>query len=182
MASQQSSLAFSFYAGYTSKLTGEPFTFCGHLDRLALMNDHAYVSDRKTTSHTISQQWFSQFTPHNQFSLYTLAGQVVWKQPIRGLVVDGVQIAVGFSRFERGIVSRDSAQLREWHADTVLQLELMEHYAEIGYWPQNDASCGNYGGCKFRGICGKTPGARQQWLDAEFRKRVWDPLTRRGDI
>lgn len=175
-------LSFSFYSGYTSKLTGEPFLFCGHLDRLAEMHGSVYVSDRKTTAHTISSQWFQQFTPHNQFSLYTLAGQVVWSQPVKGLVVDGAQIAVGFSRFERALITRDDSQLREWHADALLQFELMEKYAQLGYWPQNDSACGNYGGCKFRQICSKTPGSREQWLKAEFNKRVWDPLQRRGDI
>lgn len=175
-------LSFSFYAGVTSKVTGEPFTLCGHLDRLALMNGAAYISDRKTTSHTISTQWFAQFTPHNQFSLYTLAGQVMYKQPVKGLVVDGAQIAVGFSRFERGLVTRDAEQLKEWHRDTVLTLERMEHNALNNYWPQNDASCGNYGGCPFRTVCSKTPGSRQLWLDAEFTQRTWDPLQRRGDI
>lgn len=175
-------LSFSFYSGYTSKLTGEAMLFCGHLDRLALMNGAAYISDRKTTAHTISAQWFQQFTPHNQFSLYMLAGQVVYKQPVKGLIVDGAQIAVGFSRFERALVTRDDAQLREWHADTLLQFELMERYAELGYWPQNDSACGSYGGCKFRSVCGKTPGAREQWLKAENNKRIWDPLQRRGDI
>lgn len=175
-------LSFSFHSGMTSRATNEPFLFCGHLDRLAKFNDEVYVSDRKTTGHTISQQWFAQFTPHNQFSMYTLAGQIVWHEPIKGLIVDGAQIAVNFTRFARGVVTRDQEQLKEWHRDSIMQLELMEKYAEIGYWPQNDSSCDKYGGCRFREICGKSPQNRQRWLKADFGKRVWDPLTRRGDI
>lgn len=174
-------LSFSFDSGYVSS-TGERVVFCGHMDRVALMNGGAYVTDRKTTSHTISGQWFLQFTPHNQFSLYMLAGQIILQEPIKGLIVDGVQIAVGFSRFERGVVQRDEAQLREWHMDAMLQLELMDKYAQLGYWPQNDSACGNYGGCKFRQICSKSPGQREQWLKSDYNKRVWDPLQRRGDI
>lgn len=174
-------LSFSFFSGRTAE-TGEQIMFCGHLDRLAKMNGQVYVSDRKTTSHTISSRWFDQFTPHNQFSLYVLAAQIIYPEKAKGLVVDGAQVAVGFSRFERALVTRDQAQLQEWHRDTMLQLELMESYAKLGYWPQNDSSCDKYGGCKFRGICSKSPSSRKQWLESDFARRVWDPLQRRGDI
>lgn len=175
-------LSFSFFSGVKSANTGEPFIFCGHMDRLASMNGQTYVSDRKTTSHTISGDWFKQFSPHNQFSLYLLAGQIVYKQQVKSLVVDGVQLAVSFSRFQRGIVQRTDDQLKEWHKDTSLTLRSLEECAKEGYWPQNDASCGNYGGCAFREVCGRSPSARQAILDLEFTKRIWDPLQRRGDI
>lgn len=175
-------LSFSFFSGKRSPTTGEEIAFCGHLDRLVDMNGQVYVSDRKTTKHTISSEWFKQFTPHNQFSMYTLAGQVVWEKPVKGLIVDGAQILVGSSRFERGIVNRDAAQLREWHQDTMLLLEQMESYANIQYWPQNDSSCDKFGGCQFRDVCSRSPASRDLFLTTDFTKRVWDPLQRRGDI
>lgn len=39
-----------------------------------------------------------------------------------------------------------------------------------------------YGGCPFRTVCGKDPKVRRQWLESMFAKRIWDPLTVRGDI
>lgn len=175
-------LSFSFFSGLKSELTGEPFTFCGHLDRLASLNGIPYVQDRKTTSHTISPGWFAQFSPHNQFSLYSLAAQVVWSVPVRGVILDGAQVAVGFSRFERALIGRDQSQLEEWHRDAGYQLRAMELCAKEEYWPMNDQSCDKYGGCPFRSICSKPPASREQWLQSEFRVQVWDPLERRGDI
>lgn len=175
-------LSFSFFSGKRAGSTGEEVAFCGHLDRLVELNGDFYISDRKTTKHTISPEWFKQFTPHNQFSMYTLAGQVVWEKPVKGLIVDGAQVLVGSSRFVRGVVSRDSAQIKEWHQDTMLQIELMESYAMIAYWPMNDSSCDKFGGCQFREVCGRSPVARDKWLEVDFHKRIWDPLQRRGDI
>lgn len=175
-------LSFSFDSGITFESTGERVLFCGHLDELVHLNDAVYVKDIKTTEHTISPAWFAKFTPDNQFSMYSLAGQVAYKEPCKGLIVDGVQVAAGFSRFERSLVQRTDEQLREWHRDAGWTLRELERCALEQYWPQNDKSCDMYGGCKFRSICSKSPANRQQWLDTEYRRRVWDPLQRRGDI
>ena len=174
-------LSFTFFSGHHAG-NGEPIHFCGHFDRVASMSGSDYIVDRKTTAGTISPSWFAQFNPHNQFSLYALAGRVVFKFPVQGVIVDGAQIAVGFSRFERAISPRTDAQLEEWHADAIWTMQEMERCARVGHWPMNDTSCDKYGGCAFRGICSKPPGARQLWLDSEFTRRVWDPLQRRGDV
>lgn len=175
-------LSFSFDSGITYSSTGERVTFCGHLDELVRLNDGVYVKDIKTTEYTIGPGWFAKFTPDNQFSMYSLAGQVAFKEPCKGLIVDGVQVAVGFSRFERQLVQRDVEQLKEWHRDAGWVIREMERSALEQYWPQNDRACDMYGGCKFRAICARSPGNRQQWLDSDYKRRIWDPLQRRGDI
>lgn len=175
-------LSFSFWSGFTFPSTGEPLTLCGHMDRLATLNGEPYILDPKTTEHTISPSWFAKFTPHNQFSLYSLAGQVAYKVPVKGLIVDGIQVAVGFSRFERALVPRSESQLTEWHRDAMRVARHMEQNALDGYWEMDDSACDMYGGCPFRGICARPPASREQWLRAEFKQRIWDPLKRRGDI
>lgn len=195
-------LSFTFPSGYASRLTGEEIAFCGHLDRLGQLNDQNYIADAKTTKHGLDPRFWQQFAPHNQFGLYDLAGSVVLDEPTRGLVVDGMQILVGESRFGRQIISRDDRQRREWHNAAMWWLVRMEDCAEalVGIdnhnenspealhddpalaYPMNDTSCDRFGGCLFREVCSRTPGARQGWLDANYTKRVWDPLQRRGDI
>lgn len=184
-------LSFRFDLGEISSITGEPFIVCGHFDRIAKLGLHAYIVDIKTTEHTINAGWFSKFTPDNQFSTYTVAGKIAYQQPIAGLIVDGAQVAVTFSRFERQLVGRDEAQLGEWIEDLgywIAQAEgcasRMEDHSQAPEraWPQNDKACGMYGGCSFRDICSKSPASRQQWLDSQFKRRVWDPLISRGDI
>jgi hypothetical protein len=175
-------LSFRFDSGYASPATDEPWTLCGHLDRIATLNDEPYVVDIKTTGSSISQSFFNEFSPGNQFSMYSLAGRVAFGMPVRGVVVDGIQVATGFSRMLRGLVQRTPASLDEWLAEVGYWLVEMSDCAEAGVWPQNDRSCHHYGGCQFRGVCARSPGARQLVLDSDFTQRVWDPLVHRGDV
>lgn len=175
-------LSFSFSIESYAESTGEAYTLCGHLDRLASLGTETYVVDIKTTSGSLGPSWISQFTPGNQFSLYSLAGRVVYEQPVAGIIVDGVQVAVGFSRFERALIPRSESQLDEWLADTKFWLRQMEQSAIAEHWPQNDKACSLYGGCPFQPICSKPPASREQWLQTSFTRRIWDPLQRRGDI
>lgn len=174
-------LSFRLELDYVAP-TGENFILCGHLDRLAKLGDEVFILDRKTTSSTISPDFFRKFSPDNQFSTYLFAGSVIYQHPINRIVVDGVQVAVTFSRFQRGIVDRHSDQTIEWLRDMGFWLGQATVFAQQGYWPMNDKSCGNYGGCQFRGICSKPKAVRAQWLSAEFTRRTWDPLQVRGDI
>jgi len=175
-------LSFRYENGYTSTLTGEPFLSCGHMDRLGTLNGQTYIVDRKTTKSTISQDFFGKFSPDNQFSQYVLASKIVYGLPVAGLIVDAAQVAITFSAFQRGFITRTPAQIEEWHQDLGHWLQLAERYAANNYWPMNDKSCNNYGGCRYRGICSKSPQVRQQWLEADYNKRVWDPLQIRGDV
>lgn len=171
-------LSFQFEFS-SSEVTNEPVTLCGHLDRLATLNDRPYVVDKKTTKHLLNEQYFAQFTPDNQMSMYASASKVVFDLPVEGVIVDGAQVLVSGTRFGRFLVPRTSSQLDEWLADTLWWTNQMGEAAERGLWPQNDKSCHHYGGCQFRPVCSRPPGAREQWLKLEFVKRTWDPLVAR---
>lgn len=173
-------LSFRMEIGLTAP-TGEPWMLSGHLDRLVTFNGQAYVLDRKTTKSTLGEYFFNQFSPHNQFSLYALASKVVYQSPTQGIICDGAQIAVTFSRFHRGIITRTEPQLNEWLSDTEMWLSLAAHFAEHSHWPMNDKSCGNYGGCPYQELCSKSPLVRESWQKS-FTKAVWNPLQTRGDI
>lgn len=195
-----SEFSFSFHSGYQTS-AGEDWILCGHLDRIGELNGQPYIIDVKTTSWGIDGSWFAKFSPFNQFSLYSFAGQVVWHQPIQGLIVEGCQVGRDFARFERGIVPRPQPVIDEWYAGLGVWLSQMEELAQegsareargedpSGAWPMNEMSCGNYsradgsrGGCEFRGVCSRPPASRPQALALDFKRRVWDPLQRRGDI
>lgn len=161
---------------------GENFILCGHIDRLVKFYEKIYVSDRKTTKSTLGEHYFASFSPHNQFSGYTLAGKIVFKTPVSGLIVDAAQVGVNFSRFERQIIPRDEEQLIEWYNDLFYWLHEAERYARNNYWPMNDTSCDKFGGCVFRSVCSKSPRVRDLWLKSAFVQRLWDPTQSRGDI
>lgn len=174
-------LSFRFETPHVSP-EGLPFMWCGHLDRVGEMNGQIWILDRKTSKNPIDERYFKQFSPSNQMSGYTFAGKVAYKQPVQGIIIDACQILVSGTRFKRGVVMRDDAQLNEWMDDIGIYVNHAVSYAKECYWPMNDKSCGNFGGCPFQMICGKSPLVREQWLESAFYKRVWDPLQVRGDI
>lgn len=158
---------------------GENIMLSGHLDRLVEMGDQIYVLDRKTTASTLGSYYYNQYSPNNQMSLYTLASQVVLPKAAAGVIIDAAQLAVGFARFHRGIVTRTQAQLDEWLKDFERWMRAAERFAAEGYWPMNDTACGNYGGCEFQPVCKMDPCVRGLILKNDFIKKIWNPLESR---
>jgi len=163
---------------------GQPYILCGHLDRVVTFNDQLFVMDHKTTTSAPGDYYFNQYEPNNQMTLYTLAGQVVLNAPIRGVIISAAQILLEKEhRFVRGFTYRTQDQLDEWLLDLHLHLNSAEAFAEAGYWPMNDTACDKFGGCKFRGVCSKSPEVREMFLKADFVKleldQRWNPLASR---
>lgn len=162
----------------TAKRLGyQPFLLCGHLDRVVEFNDDLYVMDRKTTTSTPGSYYFDQYEPNNQMTLYTLASQVIFQSPIKGVIIDVAQVAIEFSRFTRGFTYRTKDQIEEWINDLHYWFAKAEEFATAEYWPMNDTACDKFGGCKFRQICSKSPQVREQFLKSNFERREkWNPL------
>lgn len=150
---------------------------CGHLDRIVQYGGDYYVQDQKTTGATLGSYYFRRYNPDNQMSLYTIAAEVVWEQPVKGVMIDAAQIAVGFTRFERGFTFRTEAQNNHWLHDTKYWIERIWDAREAGY-PMNDSACMMYGGCPFREVCAHDPSVSQNYLETLFEKRPDNPLAR----
>lgn len=171
------------YKGYTEQ--GQPYLLCGHLDRVVDFAGGLFVMDRKTTTTTIGGYYFDRYEPDNQMSLYSLAAQVILNSPVRGVIIDAAQIKLEEPHsFARGMTFRTPDQLNEWIEDLRFHLAEAERYATEGHWPMRDTSCGNYGGCRFRDICSKSPGVRERFLESKFTRvppeERWNPLSVRG--
>jgi hypothetical protein len=152
------------------------YMLCGHIDRLVEFAGANYVMDHKTTKNTLSAAYFAGFEPNNQMTLYTIAAKIVFATLAKGVIIDAAQIAVGFTRFERGVTLRTQGQVEEWLNDLHSLLKRNEEYAAANYWPMNDTACRI---CQFKKICSKDPSVRQMFLDADFERRQWNPLTPR---
>ncbi len=113
-------------------------------------------------------------------TLYTLASKVILDAPVKGVIIDAVQMKVDSVEFQRGITTRTPAGLEEWMGDLHYYFAAAEAYANAGYWPMNDTACDKFGGCKFRQICSKSPQVREQFLKTKFIKQPledrWNPL------
>lgn len=172
---------------------GEDLILCGHLDRVVEFLGSRYVMDRKTSTSTVGDYWFDQFEPDNQMTLYTAASQIIYETPVKGVIIDACQIAVGFSRFSRGFTYRTADQIEEWmdhtrfwtaQANTLSDLsdrrrDRGDDPAEA--FPLNDKSCHKYGGCPFRKVCSRDRRVRQEFLKADFKIEKWNPLIPRGE-
>ena len=152
---------------------GQPYLFAGHLDRVVEFAGETFVLDNKHTTKTVGSQYFRQYEPHNQMSFYTLASRVVFSSPVKGVLIDAAQVAVGFTRFERGVTYRTEAQLEEWLADTKYWIGEAEKFAIADHYPMNDMSCYL---CQFKSICSKDPAVREAFLESDFVKDKYDPL------
>ena len=158
----------------------EDILYSGHIDRLVVYNDDLYVQDQKTTASTVGPYWFNKFAPDTQMTGYTYAGNVVFQMPVKGVIIDAAQVAVNFSRFERGFTFRTPAQLEEWRTDSLHHIAMIRRYTHEGYFPQNRSSCTKFGGCAFQGVCARSPEVRPQFLKADFEQtRTWNPLSSR---
>jgi len=163
----------------------QPYILCGHIDRVVDFNGSLMVLDHKTTTTTLGTYYFNQYEPHNQMSLYTLAGKVILNTVVKGVIIDGAQILLeDENRFVRGFTYRTADQLEEWLHSISQFLGAAEAYAEEGFWPQNDTACDKFGGCKFREVCSKSPQVRDKFLATDFvvlpLEERWNPLKSRG--
>lgn len=159
---------------------GQPYIYCGHLDRVVRYADDVMVQDQKTSGGGIGPYFFAEFNPHGQMSGYTFAGRVIFNTPIAGVMIDAAQIAVGYTSFARGFTMRTEAQTVEWLEHTKQWTEIIKFAAERDYWPMNDSACNQYGGCAFREVCSQDPSVRQNYLETAFHKKVWNPLLNRN--
>lgn len=157
----------------------DDIVLCGHLDRVVSMGGHLYVMDQKTTGGTVGTYYFDQFSPNNQMSLYSWAGQSVLHSPVRGVIIDAAQIAVNFTRFERGITTRTKDQLEEWYESAMWTISQARSATALRKFPMNTSACGNYGGCPFRALCSRSPQVRENYLKSDYADHDWDPLKAR---
>jgi len=168
-------IRFSFDLPYDIEAApGQPYVLSGKLDRVVTFNGDLFVMDRKTTTWGLGSSYWNLWTPHNQISLYTLAGKQVFQAPIKGVIIDAAQLLVGGVNFERGIIYRTQEQLDEWVEDLI---PFLLRQNDFGH---NDTSCDKYGGCEFREVCGKSPQVRDRFLRSAFEQVTpWNPLAPR---
>ena len=168
-------LSFRFDSGIPSP-GPDNYLLCGHMDRVVDYGGDQFVMDRKTTGSSPGAYFFKGFSPDNQMTLYTLASRVIYNAPVKGVIIDAAQIAVGFTSFARGFTLRTSDQIEEWQEDLRTWLTIIENAAATGAYPMNEKSCGNYGGCVFREVCSQQRNVREFYLKTNFEKRFWNPL------
>lgn len=157
---------------------GEPYLLVGHLDKLCEFMGQNMVQEYKHTVSTITSEYYwKRYSPNTQVSTYILGTVISLPDiPARSVLLDATQVAVGFARFDRQFVSRTKAQTDEHLVNLQAHIKEAEKCAEENYWPMNEAACGLYGGCDYQGVCKRDPAMREQILEANFTRQLWNPL------
>lgn len=179
--------------------------YCGYIDRIVRFQGVPYIMDHKTTGQAISTEkgsasYFASFTPDNQFSGYTYAAKAVWNFPVRGVIVDAMQVLKTRTEFARGVIHRTENQIDEWRDGAVQHIELASECGaraasektvldQARHYPMNPRAChARFGACTFASICGRDPSVREAFLETEFAVEPWNPLqprqsgTLEGDV
>lgn len=164
--------------------------YCGHMDRLLSFSGSIYTSDYKSTGYQLNDEFFQAFKPSGQMSGYNIAARVLRPdEDVDGIMIDGIELGVTYTRFQRSFISYTPEEIEEDIQDLRAVVREMRDCAEEGYWPKNPTACGRFfktqereiidTGCHFRNICSKPPHLRPLYLKANFVQRTWDPLRSR---
>jgi len=155
---------------------GNPYLWCGHIDKVAELQGNLYIQERKHTKQTLAPSYFDKYSPNTQVTGYIFSAAVILQRPVGGAFIDAAQTAVSFSRYARGMQNRTQDQISEWYRGTLYWIKQAEACAVDNFWPMNEESCSNFGGCPFRSVCSKDPKVRKNFLDSDFEHRAWNPL------
>lgn len=148
---------------------GEGVSLVGMLDRAFIIDGTPYVMDQKTTGSTIGPRYWDQWKPNQQMWQYAFLSTVTFPElPIAGVMIDAMQIAVGFTRFARNTTYRSPAELEEGLIETQYWIKVINAANEAGVYPRNPEGCSAFGGCAFRSVCSKSPEVRKNYLAHDF--------------
>lgn len=154
----------------------EGLLYCGHLDRVVDYMGGRYWLDNKTTKSALTSYFFNKYSMSSQFFGYTWAGQTILRSPVRGGIIDAANIQVGATLFQRQPITYTADRIEEWHDNAQDVISLMRSYTALQKFPMNLASCENYGGCPYKGLCNTSPRIRDFYQKSNFVPTVWDPL------
>jgi len=173
-------LTFQLRLDFKIPGTDQFYVVGGHTDRLVELAGDLYTTDRKTTGSGLSSYYFAQYKPDAQMTIYTLAGKVVHKQPIKGVLIDAAQILIGSTAFQRGLTYRTDEELQEFITELqTYWFPQARWHAENDFWPHNPKACHRYEGCQFREVCSMSPSVRKIKLASDFIVHKWNPLEAR---
>lgn len=177
-AEDKYAIEFSFASPlpFDNPETGEPVIYTGRSDFIGEMAQGLFIVDDKTTS-SLGPSWMHQWDLRSQFTGYVWAARNVANLPVQGAMVRGVSILKTKYDTAEVITYRPDWMVDRWLTQVVSDLMRFRDAWNSGYFDYNlDEECNSYGGCLFRRVClSPHPDA---WLEADYEKRVWDPLTR----
>lgn len=155
--------------------TGDPIILAGRADQIVSFAGGTYIEDDKTTSQ-LGASWARSWDLRSQFTHYCWAAQ---KMGIRvdGVLIRGVSILKTKYETQETVTSRPPWMIERGINQLERDIERMIEAWKSGAWNMNlDHACADFGGCAFRQVC--LVSDYQPFLEADFQRREWNPVTR----
>lgn len=155
--------------------TGNPLLYVGRLDMLMNFAGGTFMEDDKTTTQ-LGASWSRQWDLRSQFTGYAWGCGKAGIH-VDGAVIRGVSILKTKYDTQQAISYRPEWQIDRWYNETLEWIERAKATFLKGNWLHNlDHACAEYGGCTFRQCCASQD--EKPWLEANFERRVWNPVLR----
>jgi hypothetical protein len=164
--------------------------FSGHIDRVAHFGSEVFVCDYKTSKYQLTQDWIKGFDMSTQFEGYYTAAHILASQPNTvfpappaGVMVEGLQLGVNFTRFARFPLRYSTSTADRFLSDFESLIRIKaEPASRFNLYPrESEAECNHYrrmdgtGGCEFLKVCTKPTSSWDRELQQNFVKNIWDP-------
>jgi len=146
-----------------------------------VLKDEVFITDYKTTKHTLGPGYFAQYSPDIQVDLYDFAAEHVLPStlPYQGVVIEAIQCVTDGVRFGLRVFRKTPEQRAEFGKELMLWLTMAVQYAKMGFWPRNRAACFL---CPFKAVCSAPEGPEQEAiLERDFVRKPWNPMTRTAE-
>jgi hypothetical protein len=168
--------SFSTPISILHPVTQEPIIFAGKADAVVEYGGGLYVMDEKTTTQ-LGSTWARQWDLRGQFSGYAWALHQLGERPA-GSIVRGISILKTKYDTQEAVVGQPDWKVDRWELMMYRTINDMIDDWTAGQWDYDlSESCNHYGGCAYKQCCmapDPTP-----WLNLNYEKRVWDPLSHR---
>jgi hypothetical protein len=154
--------------------TGEPFIWHIRSDGLGKFRNLHVFSDEKTTV-SLGTTWSSKWTLRNQFLAYAWLYREMGL-PYRTALVRGVGLLKTKISHAECLVHYPDHLLNAWQETAVYSMQQMVQHWEQDYWPEEFGdACTSYGNCIFTDVCLASPSRKENYLEASYMPRSWDP-------
>lgn len=177
--------------------------YIANLDMLIQREDGIWVCDHKTTSQ-MGVTWANQWHPSMQMLGYACAADRLLESlgsedRVQGVLINGLKVSKSIIakdgtlapvvktaetsksnvEFQRIPIAMTSEQKNEFRLNLSAWVgELRRAVRELQF-PANWTSCGDYGGCGYKDICGASMSSRHRILLNNYtEEEPWNPLTR----
>ena len=154
--------------------SGDPILYTGRFDMLGDYLDGVWAVDEKTTSY-LGKTWYNNWPLRSQLTGYVWAARESGFD-CAGALIRGVALRKTGFDFADSPQPRPDWMIQRWRQQVIRDVRRMIENWREGYFDYAlDNACTDYGGCTFQEIC--TSPHPDRWLEANFSRRVWNPLT-----